>query len=132
MKVLVDTSVWSLALRKRGPAEHPGVEKLSRLLEQGERVVLTPLLLQEILQGFREEGDFRRLVGYFEPFELLAWGRDHAVASARLHRLCRNRGIAASTADCSIAASAILENCRLLTADRDFEHIAEISDLELF
>lgn len=131
MKILVDTSVWSLALRKRGPAEHPAVHKLARLLEEGEGVALTPLLLQEVLQGFRDEVAFRRLVSYFEPFELLGMDRDQAIAAARLHRLCASRGIAASTADCSIAASAILEGCPLLTTDRDFQHIAAISALEL-
>lgn len=131
MRVLVDTSVWSLALRKRGRADHPAVHKLTRLLEEGERVMLTAILLQEILQAFRGESTFRRLASYFEPFELLAAGREEAVAGARLHRLCASRGIAASTTDCAIAALAILAGCSLLTTDRDFDRIAEISALKL-
>jgi len=131
VRVLVDTSVWSLALRKRGPADHPAVQKLTRLLDDGEGVVLTAILLQEILQAFPAESTFRRLVSYFEPFELLAANREEAVAAARLHRLCASRGIAASTADCAIAAVAMIADCPLLTTDRDFERIAEISALRL-
>ena len=131
MRVLVDTSVWSLALRKRGPADHPAVQKLTRLLDEGGKVMMTAILLQEILQAFPAETTFRRLVSYFESFELLTAGREEAVAAARLHRLCASRGIAVSTTDCAIAAVAILAGCPLLTTDRDFERIAEISALRL-
>lgn len=132
MRILVDTSVWSLALRKRGPEDHPAVHKLTRLLDDGERVLLTPILLQEILQAFPDESTFRRLVSYFQPFELLPVDRDEAVAAARLHRTCTKRGIAASTTDCAIAAAAMIADCPLLTTDRDFERIAEVSELRLF
>jgi uncharacterized protein (DUF433 family) len=53
MRVLVDTSVWSLALRKKGPSAHSTVEKLTSLLQEDEDVVLTGMILQEILQAFR-------------------------------------------------------------------------------
>ena len=53
MNVLVDTSVWSLLFRKTGPADHPGVRKLVKLLEAEGDVALTGVILQEILQAFR-------------------------------------------------------------------------------
>jgi predicted nucleic acid-binding protein len=131
MRVLVDTSVWSLSLRKGGPADNPAVHKLVRLLDGGEDVLLTGLILQEILQAFRTEAALRKVARYLEPFDLLDLDRDDYVAAARLHRKCAAKGVTASTADCQIAAAAIHKRCVLLTTDRDFERIARLSDLEL-
>ena len=131
MRVLVDTSVWSLALRKDGPAGHPAVVKLADYLRSDEDVFLTGLILQEILQAFRSEASFRQVARHLEPFPLLATGRPEAVAAATLHRICAAKGVTASTADCQIATAAIRHECLLLTADRDFERIAKWSALRL-
>ena len=131
MRVLVDTSVWSLSLRKGGPADHPAVEKLSGMLDAGEDLFLTGSILQEILQAFRQDRSFRSVVRHLEPFPLLEMERSGFIAAARLHRKCAAKGVAASTLDCQIAAAAIRHDCLLLAADRDFERIARISDLKL-
>lgn len=52
MSLFVDTSVWSLLLRRDQPGDVPEVRALRRALESGERVVTTGLVLQELLQGF--------------------------------------------------------------------------------
>ena len=124
MRVLVDTSVWSLALRKQGPADHPAVERLAQLLRDGEDIFLTGTILQEILQAFRVESTFRRMVRHFEPFPLLQVDRLDHVAAARLHRVCAQKGLGASTIDCQIAVAAIRHGCALLSTDRDFERMA--------
>jgi predicted nucleic acid-binding protein len=129
--VLVDTSVWSLALRKGGPADHPAVRKLNAFLVGDEDLFLSGLILQEILQAFREDATFRRLITYFEPFSLLPLGRRSYIAAAELHRNCRSKGISVTTADCQIATAAVENDCLLLTADKDFEHIARHSGLKL-
>jgi len=131
LRFLVDTSVWSLALRKKGPEAHPAVERLAHLLRDGEDLVLTGSILQEILQAFRAESTFLKLVRHFDAFALLPLERADHVAAARLHRTCARNGIAASTVDCQIAAAALRHRCALLTADRDFERIARHCDLVL-
>lgn len=131
MRVLVDTSAWSLALRRRGPADDPTAHRLKALLLGDEDLFLTGLILQEILQAFRQEKTFRRMVTYFEPFSLLPLGRSSFVAAAKLHRHCRSKGVSVTTADCQIATAAIENDCLLLAADKDFEHIARHSDLKL-
>jgi len=131
VRVLVDTSIWSLALRKKGPADHPGVLKLTELLREGEEVLLTGTILQEILQAFRADTTFRRVARYLEPFPLLPLERSDYVAAARIHRDCAEKGVSASTADCQIAAAAIRHRCALLTADRDFERMARHCELVL-
>jgi predicted nucleic acid-binding protein len=117
----VDTSVWSLALRKKGAADHATAHKLKAFLLGDEDLFLTGLILQEILQAFRREATFRRMVTYFGSY----------IAAALLHRHCRSKGISVTTADCQIATAAIENDCLLLTADKDFEHIARHSDLKL-
>lgn len=71
MRVLVDTSVWSLALRRGGPTGHPSVRKLRAILEHGEDVFMLGVILQEVLQGFRSERTADRLNKRLEPFDLL-------------------------------------------------------------
>lgn len=131
MRVLVDTSVWSLALRKGGPADHPGVRKLSALLSSKEDLVLIGVILQEVLQAFRQQKTFRTVAAHFEPFPLVALTRQDYIAAASLHRRCAARGISISTIDCQIAAVAIRHRCTLLSADKDFERIASVSALKL-
>ena len=131
MRVLVDTSVWALALRKGGPSDHPAVGLLQALLHANEEVVLTGLLLQEILQAFRADATFRKVERRLRPFAALQLQRADFVEAARLHRRCAGQGIAASTADCQIAVAAIAHGCVLLTADEDFKRIAECCSLRL-
>ena len=131
MTVLVDTSVWSLAFRKKGPADHPKVRTLTLLIEQGEDVALVGVVLQELLQGLPSDASFRKLKTHLEAFPLLSMERQDYVLAAALRRACRKDGIAATTIDCLIAAAAIRHRCALLTTDRDFEHIAKRSQLSL-
>lgn len=131
MRVLVDTSVWSLALRKRGPTDHPAVAKLIALLDAGEDVYLLGIILQELLQGFRDERTHRRLSSRLAPFALLPLERHHYGAAARLRVRCLMRGVTSSTIDALIASAAIEHRCWLLTADSDFSHIARVSSLKL-
>jgi predicted nucleic acid-binding protein len=129
--VLVDTSVWSLSLRKSGPADHPAVRQLASLLDGGEDVVLTGLILQEILQAFRKDTVLRKMARYLEPFPILRLRRDDYLEAAKLHRKCAANGISTTSADCQIAAAAIRHGCSLLTTDRDFERIAGLSSLKV-
>ncbi|MDJ0763859.1 MAG: PIN domain nuclease [Myxococcota bacterium] len=131
MKVLVDTSVWSLSLRKKGPADHPAVKKLAALLDEGEEVAITGTILQEMLQAFRNSGTAQRMGRYFEAIPILPLGRSEYTAAAAIHRKCAANGIAASTIDCQIAEAAIHHGYTLLTADRDFDRVARHTSLKL-
>ena len=131
MRVLVDTSVWSLALRKKGPAAHPAVALLTELIRTGEDIFLIGLIFQEVLQAFRSEASFRTILRHLEPFPLLALERSDYSRAATLHRICAANGLGASTADCQIASAAIGRGCQLLTADEDFVRIARARELEL-
>ena len=130
MRVLIDTSVWSLALRKRGPADHAQVAKLRELVGQ-EQLAITATILQEVLQTYRDDETVTEVSKQLESYPLLELDRDTSIEAARLFRRCAAKRIAASTIDCQIAAAALRHDYLLLSADADFGHIARICDLHL-
>jgi predicted nucleic acid-binding protein len=130
LSVLVDTSVWSLALRRDKPAASPAVEALRSAVERGD-VCLLGVVLQEVLQGFPSPDRARRLVEYLAPFPILALHRGDYVYAAEIRNKCRSKGLAISTVDAQIAAASINHRCPLLTVDRDFEGLARHFPLRL-
>jgi len=131
MRLLVDTSVWSLALRKGGPADHAAVARLRKALEDQEDVFVTGAVLQEILQGLRSDAAFRKIAARLEPFPLLSLDRADYLAAARLRRTCAAHGVTLSTIDCQIAQAALRHDCHLLTTDQDFTHLSRCVPLRL-
>lgn len=131
MKYIVDTSVWSQALR-RDPV-HPTAEtqKLKLLLESGERIFLPGVILQEILQGVRQPQQFKKIFEALKYFPLLEAKREDYVLAAELYNQCRTKGFQGATIDFLIAALAINNDCALLSADRDFLQIAKQTALKL-
>ncbi len=125
MKVIVDTSVWSLAFRRRNVVNTPEVVSLVRLVEQGLVVLLGPVR-QEVLSGIKHPDQFERLrerLAAFPDLELTT--RDFETA-AELCNLCITKGVQASHTYFLIAAAAITRGYAVLSADRDFESIARI------
>ena len=130
MSVLVDTSVWSLALRRDKAANEPEVEALRGAVERGD-ACLIGVILQEVLQGFPSPDRTRRLMDSLSPFPILALHRGDYVYAAEIRNKCRAKGVSVSTVDAQIAAAAINHRCRLLTTDSDFEDIAKHFPLRL-
>jgi predicted nucleic acid-binding protein len=128
--ILVDTSVWSLALRRDHATDSREVAILSAAIERGD-ACLTGTILQEVLQGFPDAARTRRLVDYLAPFPLLALHRGDFVYAAEIHNKCRVKGVTLSTVDAQIAAAAIDHKCALLTSDRDFDAVARLFPLRL-
>jgi hypothetical protein len=125
LSVLVDTSVWSLALRRDPPSRAREVETLTAVLEAGEACLIGSIL-QELLQGFPARDRSKRLAEYLAPFPLLALHRGDFIFAAEIRNRCRAKGLAVTTIDAQIAAASINHRCRLLTADRDFEQISNV------
>ena len=122
MNVLVDTSVWSLALR-RSPATVPPREVvlLGECLERGDVVVTTGLVLQELLQGFHGPAQGRRILKELSLLPVIMPEVEDHVAAASLRNHCRRRGVQVGTIDALLARLSIRHGLHLLTADRDFE-----------
>ncbi len=95
MKVLVDTSVWSLALRRNPPADGPEVAELIELIGEV-RVQMIGPVRQELLCGIRGQAQFRKLRDHLRAFpDLELTTRDYE-AAAEFFNLCRGKGIQGS------------------------------------
>jgi len=71
MKILIDTSIWSLALRRQSGVVNPESVMLRTLIEQGEDIHLLGIILQEVLQGIKNPKDFLMLKDYLDAFPLI-------------------------------------------------------------
>jgi predicted nucleic acid-binding protein len=130
VNVLVDTSVWSMALRRDQPPPSRELDLLRASVERGD-VCLLGVILQEVLQGFASAGRTRRLVDHLSPFPLLPLERGDYVYASEIRNQCRTRGLAITTIDAQIAAAAIGHGCSLLTLDDDFGGVARHFPLRL-
>lgn len=125
MNLVVDTSVWSLFLRRRERSgDDPHVVRLRHHLEGQDCIHLLGPILQELLDGVKEQRQFDTLRDYLEPFPLIELVREDFIEASRLRNRCRSRGVQASPTDFLISASCVRRNYPLLTADNDFRHIA--------
>jgi predicted nucleic acid-binding protein len=132
VNLIVDTSVWSLLLRRQNhDRNHPLVQKLKSCLELQYGIFLIGPILQEILDGVRNEVQFYRLTEHFSVFPLLEMDRQDYAEASRLRNHCRSKGVQAGPADFLIATACIRWNYPLLTADDDFALIAKHSPLVL-
>lgn len=132
MNLVVDTSVWSLALRRpRVDDDDPHVRAFRWHLESGDGIFLAGNILQELLDGLRSTKQFDRLVALLDPYPFLDLDRQTYVAAARLQSICRSKGASAGSIDFLIAAACCQHGFPLLTADKDFSRIAAHCDLVL-
>ncbi len=125
MTLLVDTSVWSLALRRDTEAEEPEVQALKDALSGAEVVVTTGLVLQELLQGFAGAKASEQIVERFSALGLIQPDREDHIAAANLRNSCRRAGVQLGTVDALIAQLCIRHEAVLLSTDQDFVHAAK-------
>ena len=125
MTLLVDTSVWSLALRRDAEANEPEVAALKDALLGSDVVVTTGLVLQELLQGFSGAKAQAQIVERLAALPLLQPDRGDHVAAAELRNTCRRAGVQLGTIDALLAQLCIRHELTLLTTDKDFVHAAK-------
>ncbi|MGQ0433800.1 MAG: type II toxin-antitoxin system VapC family toxin [Microthrixaceae bacterium] len=128
--MIADTSAWVEYLRSTGSAPHLA---LRGAIERGGSVVVPELVVMEILVGAGDERMARRLRTLLHSFEVvpLAPLLDSERAAA-LQRQCRAAGRPVrNMVDCMIAAMAIRLSEPVLHADRDFDVLATVTDLEV-
>lgn len=125
MTLLVDTSVWSLAFRRDATRNEPEVRALRQVLESGDSVITTGLILQELLQGFTGPKARAGLIERFAALPLLIPDRQDHIEAAVLRNQCRRKGVQIGTIDALLAQLCIRHDLLLLTTDRDFSHAAK-------
>jgi len=131
MKLLVDTSVWSLALRRRtsaklSPDESRLVKALTEAIADG-RVAMIGPIRQELLSGIKESAQFEKVKKALGPF------RDEAVETldyeeaARLFNLCRSYGVECGPVDILFCAVARRRKWDVLTNDAVMKRCLEVT-----
>lgn len=119
MRVLVDTSVWSLALRRATPVQSPDMLELRRLITAHLVEIIGPIR-QEVLSGIRDTFQFDRLETQLAAFPDLPLQSDDHVTAAKFFNLCRAKGIQGSNTDFLICAIAVRRDLSIYTTDGDF------------
>lgn len=132
MTLLVDTSVWSLALRRDAISNEPEIQALKVALAGSDVVVTTGLVLQELLQGFTGPKARTQIIEAFASLPLIQPDRDDHISAADLRNACRKMGVQVGTVDALIAQLCIRHDLTLLSTDKDFAHAAQHSKLKLW
>jgi predicted nucleic acid-binding protein len=124
MTLLVDTSVWSLALRRDGAHESEEVRALREALMGADSVVTTGLVLQELLQGFNGPKAKEAIIERFGALPLIQPDRQDHVAAAEVRNACRRGGVQIGTIDALLIQLCGRYEMTLLSSDKDFVNAA--------
>jgi len=134
VNVVIDTSVWSLALRRKvqnlSAAEHALVAELRELIQEGRTRLIGPVR-QELLSGIKSADQYehlRRVLGAFrdEPMNTADFE-----AAAKASNACRSKGIVVSIVDSLICAVALSRQWSIFTTDPDFRSYAKVLPIKL-
>jgi predicted nucleic acid-binding protein len=123
MMVLVDTCIWSLALRRDRPTDCREAKELELLIRDARVQMLGPIR-QEVLSGIPSKPQFDRLKTHLAAFPDLAVETDDYVLAAIFFYLCRGKGLQGSNTDLLICAVGVRHGLAIYTTDRDFRRFA--------
>lgn len=119
MKVLVDTNIWSQALRRNNDLSKKEVKELQELIKEFRVIIIGPIR-QELLSGISDEKSFEKLKEKLSSFEDIQLHTAHYESAARLFNICRKKGIQGSYIDFLICAVSITNDYTIFTSDKDF------------
>jgi predicted nucleic acid-binding protein len=127
--LIFDTSVWIDFLKNKA---NPQSDLLTSYIERNDQVLLIPVILQEILQGIREDAKYRHvkeILSYFTVLQIPPI--QAAIGAAELYRGLRKKGVTIRKSnDCLIAFYAIEFSTPLVHLDSDFDLVGKHSRLK--
>lgn len=132
MTLLVDTSVWSLALRRDGSTASREVIALREALMGADAVVTTGLVLQELLQGFSGPRDKVAVMERFGALPLIQPDRQDHIAAAEVRNMCLRNGVQVGTIDALLIQLCGRFELTLLSTDKDFANAAPYIPFKLW
>ncbi len=129
--ILIDTGAFIEFLNRTGSREDGLIEQLIR---DNEEIALADISLTEILQGIRNDREYREVKASLLTFPILSLKSPKSyIAAAELYRQCRRKGLTIrSTVDLLIAQIALENGASLLHNDHDFESIAQVCDIGIY
>ena len=132
MSLLVDTSVWSLALRRDAAQTQPEVAALRTALQGADQVFTTGFVLQELLQGFLGPKARDQLVERLAALAFLQPDRDDHIEAAEVRNVCRRSGVQIGTIDALLIQLSRRHDLVLLSTDKDFQSAAKFVKFTLW
>ena len=134
MNVLIDTSVFSLALRRKNENlstnERLLVSELSELIREG-RARLIGLIRQELLSGIKATEQYEKLRLHLRSFPDEVIDTSDYEEAAKAGNRCRAKGVAVSIVDILLCVAAIKRQWAVFTSDPDFTSYAKIIPLRI-
>ena len=121
MKVLVDTPIWSYALRSKKLEFKQYVDNLIELIANNS-VIIIGVIKQEILSGYSDIEKFTQLKNKIKYFENTLIEDEDYIQAANFSNICRSKGIQGSPVDFLICAVSYRINAAIFTTDKDFIH----------
>jgi predicted nucleic acid-binding protein len=134
VNTIVDTSVWSFALRRKAQdlnaAEKAIVAELTELIKEG-RARIIGLIRQELLSGIKTSAQYEKLRATLRSFPDEPIDTSDYEAAAKASNDCRSRGVTVSIIDILICAIALARDWSIFTSDPDFKNYARILPIRL-
>jgi predicted nucleic acid-binding protein len=132
--VLVDTNIWSLALRRHkthlSESESEQVAALRELILEGRARIIGPIR-QELLSGIREPAQFKSVRDELRVFPDEVLAQSDYEEAAHWSNECRRRGIAGSGVDFLMCSVAVIRGWQIFTIDADFRAFSKIIPIQL-
>lgn len=119
MKIIIDTCIWSLALRRNESPSNPYVTELKELIKEV-RVQLIGSIRQELLSGVKSKKQFNLLKTHLEAYDDFSLEKQDYELAAEYFNTARQKGIQGSNTDFLICAISARHNMPILTTDKDF------------
>jgi predicted nucleic acid-binding protein len=130
MNALVDTSVWSLSLRRRRGRASPQAAELAELILEGRASIIGPVR-QELLSGIQARQQFELLRERLHEFPDIQLTTSDFELAAEFYNLCRAAGLQGSNTDFLICAVAHRRGQSVFTTDADFQRFARVIPVSL-
>ncbi len=134
MNVLVDTSIWSLSLRRAisvSKEEKALITELKELIRDARAAIIGPIR-QEVLSGITDPDQHSRLKEKLSAFEDISLQKDDYEQAAEFYNICRKNGVQGSHTDFLICAVAYRRKLPIFTTDRDLEMYGKHLQIELY
>lgn len=135
LPVIIDTSVWSIALRRASRPTSPEERSIAFVLKDlivAGNAILPGVVRQEILTGINHPELFRSVRDYLQAFPDFVPDVEAYERAALYANQCRDKGIATTSVDILICGIAVVHDLSILTTDGDFEHYSRVLPITLY
>ena len=130
MRIIVDTCVWSIALRRNKETSNGIIAELKSLI-QDFRIQMIGPIRQEILSGIKDDIQFQNLKDHLNGFPDLQLKEEDYILAARFFNICRGKGVQGSNTDFLICAVSANHNLGIFTTDQDFKYFSKYLPISL-